>query len=234
MNLQQYDIVGKSLETQGILDFISQASKTQENILILGECGTGKERIARSIHTQSQRATAPFVMIYCSDLSEALSHKDFVHEVRNGTLFLNNMEEFHISILPELITLLPHVRVIASFQTQNKRDAKRFEGMKFTSLFVPPLRERKEDIPLLANYFLKKYSKIYHSKVEGFSHSAIATLVRSEWTGNVRELEATIERAVILSSGTLIEKKELRFVETPLVPEFFLIQNYSTTSDAVF
>ena len=92
---------------------------------------------------------------------------------------------------------------------------------------IPPLRNRKEDIPELAEHFLHKYSAMNNSRVKGFSKRAIAKLLSQKWEGNVRELENVVERAVVLCSGTLIDEAEIPSTGSESPEQFFS----SSTSD---
>jgi DNA-binding NtrC family response regulator len=96
-----------------------------------------------------------------------------------------------------------------------------FYRLSVIPIVIPPLRNRREDIPLLAEHFLKKYSAANHSKVFGFSKRAMARLVAQRYDGNVRELENLVERAVVLASSTLIDESEVPSSDGANAEQFF-------------
>lgn len=152
-------------------------------------------------------------------------------EAGNGTLFLDEIGDMSLPLQAKILRVLQerkirrigenqtrpvNARVVAATHKDLRAEVqeRRFREDLFFRLNVipihlPPLRERKEDIAPLAEYFLKKYAAINGSKVKGFSRDAMAILYSNPWPGNVRELENTIERAVVLSTESVIEKKDL-------------------------
>ncbi len=168
--------------------------------------------------------------------------KGLLESAENGTVFLDEVSEISPAIQTKLLRFLQEgeikrvgdtktrivdVRVIAATNKILEEEVKagRFRQDLYYRLNVikisaPPLRERVEDIPLLAEYFLKKYSKKLSSPVDGFSRNAMETLLSYGWPGNVRELENTIERAVILAASNKIEREDLQIAPQKARLEF--------------
>ncbi len=213
------------------------------SVLILGESGTGKELVARYIHEQSPRKSAPFVGVNCGSMpSELLESEFFGHEAgaftgateqrlglfevaKGGTIFLDEignmpnmlqmkllrtLQESEIKRLGSTKTLKIDARVISATncQIQEEISSGRFREDLFYRLGVvileiPPLRKRREDIPLLANYFLKSFAAEFERESATISPAGMRKLESYSWPGNVRELENTIQRAMIFNEGVL-------------------------------
>ncbi|MEE9610947.1 MAG: sigma-54 dependent transcriptional regulator [Desulfatiglandales bacterium] len=252
-------IIGKSASLQEVLKLVKKVSKTEANILIQGDSGTGKELVARSIHTNSDRSHRPFVPVDCASLPENLLESElFGHEkgaftdayvtrpgifeyANGGTLFLDEIGELSITLQSKLLrTLQEHqvrrvggrrllnvdVRIItATNQNLEKAIAEgRFREDLFYRINVitiplPPLRERKDDVPLLANHYLRHFSKGSINEVKGISREAMELMERYHWPGNVRELQNVMERAVSLTDSKIIVPQDLpeqiRLVKNP-------------------
>lgn len=242
-------LIGASSGLKGVVEMIKRAAPTDSTVLILGETGTGKELIARSIHANSKRKNGPFVAVHCAALAKTILESElFGHEkgaftgadqtragrfesANDGTLFLDEIgevpEEIQIKLLRVLQekeiqrvggnrTISVDVRLVAA--TNKDLNAEVREGKFRKDLFyrlnvvpvtVPPLRERVQDIPHLANYFLSKFNRQVGRNL-AFNVKAIEHLCRYDWPGNVRELQNIIERAVILSPGPEIEPEDLK------------------------
>lgn len=152
-------------------------------------------------------------------------------EANGGTLFLDEIGDMPLALQSKVLRVIQEkkvkpvgenisksidVRIIAATHKDLKAAVKKKEFREdlyfrlcVIPVSVPPLRERREDIPILANFFLKKYSALNEKNITGFTHEAMAKLKRLRWTGNVRELENTIERAVVLSNESLITENEI-------------------------
>jgi two-component system NtrC family response regulator len=240
-------IIGESESIKKVLSLAQKAAKSNSNILLEGETGTGKELFAEFIHKQSDKSNKPFVAINCASLpdqlieselfgyekgafTDAKSSKQGLVEIANGgTLFLDEIGELSLSLQPKLLRFLENgefrriggisnlsssVRVIGA---TNKNLTEEAETKKFRrdllfrlnviTLTIPPLRERKGDILILAEYFLQKKSPI-RSAIK-LSDEAKKELLRYNFPGNVRELEHIVERAIIFSDGNIIQAKDL-------------------------
>jgi len=175
--------------------------------------------------------------------------KGLFEEANGGTLFLDEIGDMDTSLQSKLLRVLQEkkvravgdnltrevdVRIIAATHKDLKaaiKDGRFREDLYYRlsviPILIPPLRHRREDIPLLAEHFLQKYAAMNGSKVTGFTKMAMAKLMDLRWEGNVRELENIIERAVVLSEGTLIEESEIPSPETASAEQFFA----SSTND---
>jgi formate hydrogenlyase transcriptional activator len=238
------DMVGESEALRNVLRQVETVAPTDSSVLLLGETGTGKERVARAIHNLSQRKGAPFVKINCAAIPTGLLESElFGHEkgaftgaiaqkvgrfelADGGTIFLDEVGDIPLELQPKLLRVLQEqeferlgggrtirvdVRVIAA---TNRELAAMVAAREFRSdlyyrlnvfpIRVPPLRERTEDIPLLVRFFAQMYSRRLNRGIETIPTETMEALVRYPWPGNVRELENLIERAVILSPGTVL------------------------------
>ena len=214
-------------------------------VLITGESGTGKDLIARAIHHNGARASAPMVSINCGGIPENLLESElfgykrgaFTDAVRDkpgrfeeanaGTMFLDEIGELPLPLQVKLLRVLQEeeitplggvgskkidVRVIAATSKDLRKeiDEGRFREDLFyrinvMTIHLPPLRERRGDIPLLVGYFIDMFNKKLQKDLEGLSSEAMPILMGYSWPGNIRELENVIERAVLLAKGRLGE-----------------------------
>ncbi len=231
-------IVGNSKIMNTVYTLLETVAKTNTTVLILGESGVGKERVAHAVHYGSARAEKPFVAINCAALPESLIESElFGHEkgaftgatlarkgrfelADRGTIFLDEIGELPLATQTKLLrviqekeferiggnrTIKSDVRIIAA--TNRDLETSIGEGkfredlyyrLNVFPILVPPLRERRTDIMLLADHFVQKYAREHGKKIESISTSATDKLMNYHWPGNVRELENCIERAVIL------------------------------------
>lgn len=240
-------IVAQSKPMVEIFKVIGKASQTKASVLIYGETGTGKELIARALHDNSPRASAPFVGINCAGVPDGLieselfgyvkgaftsaehSRKGLLEESSGGTMFLDEISDLSLSGQGKLLRVLQQAEVrrlgsnvtipidlrIVSASVRNLDDLVKqgvfredlLYRLKTLVIEVPPLRERREDIALLADLFLSRYGSGSH--VHGFTLRAMELLEKYHWPGNVRELEHVIERAVTLARGPIITEADL-------------------------
>src|ERR1700678_1871323 len=208
-------IIGASPKMRDLFDLIETIAPQSSRVLITGESGTGKELVARAIHENSARAKAPFITINCGAFPETLLESELFGYLRGSFTGANENRRglFHAA---DRGTLLMDESVIAA---TNKDFAKEIaEGLFREDLYyrlsvipihLPALRERREDIPLLARSFLDRYSKSMGKKIEAIDPEAMRRLEVYDWPGNVRELENTIERAVALESSARISADAL-------------------------
>jgi two-component system response regulator AtoC len=243
------NIIAKSSRMQQVIEAIKVVAASNATVLITGETGTGKELVARAIHSQSQRHDKPFVAVSCAALPETLLESElFGHEkgaftgayaqkkgkfeiANHGTLFLDEIGEMSANIQVHLLRVLEEkeftrvggnepikvdVRVISATNRDMKEAVAKgqfredlYYRLNVVNIELPPLRERREDIPLLAQHFLKKFALENKKEVTDFSPEATDFLLRYDWPGNVRELENAIERAVILTKKPVIEIDDL-------------------------
>lgn len=169
--------------------------------------------------------------------------KGLFEEAEGGTLFLDEIGDMDIALQSKLLRVLQEKRIRAVGDTLDKRVNVRIiaathkdlkaamkEGrfredlyyrLSVIPILIPPLRHRPEDIPLLAEYFLKKYSATNHAQVKGFTKRAMSKLIHLRWEGNVRELENVIERATVLCTGSLIDENDIPSPEVASAEQFF-------------
>jgi two-component system response regulator HydG len=173
-------------------------------------------------------------------------------EAEGGTLFLDEIGDMNIALQSKLLRVIQerkvrpvgdnvtrdvNVRIVAATHKDLKAAIKDgrfredlFYRLSVIPIVIPPLRQRREDIPLLAEHFLKKYAATNNAKVKGFTKRAMAKLMSLRWEGNVRELENVTERAVVLATQTLIDEADIPSPETVNADEFFsnAIGNFPT------
>lgn len=242
-------ILGRSPAMLAMQETIATVAPTEATVLITGELGTGKELVARALHSGSARADKPMVTVNCAALAENLLESElFGHEkgsftgadrrregrfvqANGGTLFLDEIGEMPLPLQAKLLRALQEgevqrvgsdapltvdVRVLAATNRDLREEVARrrfredlYFRLNVISLEVPPLRDRGEDIPVLAAHFLERFAGRNRKSIRGFSPQAVDSLLRYAWPGNVRELENAVERAVILCNGDLITRREL-------------------------
>jgi chemotaxis protein methyltransferase CheR len=235
-------IIGQTDEINYVFYKIEQIAATHTTVLILGETGTGKELVARAIHSLSPHNDRALVKINCAVLpanlieSELFGHEKGAFtgahsrhlgrfEVADGTtLFLDEIGELPLELQPKLLrviqdgeferlgsseTINVKARVIAATNRHLEAEVRKgrfredlWYRLNVFPITVPPLRERREDIPLLADYFVNIISKRLGKSFESIPASVMNTLQDYHWPGNIRELENVLERAVINSSGS--------------------------------
>ncbi|PWN07961.1 sigma-54-dependent transcriptional regulator [Rhodohalobacter mucosus] len=238
------DIIGSSAPMQKVFETIEKVAKTDANVLITGENGTGKELVARALHRRSERSEQTFVTIDMGALTENLFESElFGHEkgaftdakearagrfevASDGTLFLDEIGNLPLHLQPKLLSALQthtiyrigsnkpvkiDIRLICATNESLHAlvDEQRFRQdllyrINTIEINIPPLRNRLEDIDLLAEHFLDRYSKKYKKEDMSLTEDALSALKSYDWPGNIRELEHSIERAVILSDSKQI------------------------------
>ncbi len=243
------DIIGRSPAMRALMDEAEQVAPADATILVTGENGTGKGRLARALHRMSRRRDRRFVTVNCAAIPETLLESElFGYEkgaftgamarkegrfdlARGGTLFLDEISEMKPSAQVRLLrvlqdgeyervggtdTLRADVRIIAATNRDIEKEVE--EGRLRQDLFyrlnvirmnVPALRERDDDIALLAQHFLVLYSRKNNKPLRGITIDAMEALLGWRWPGNVRELENAIERAVVLCRGEQIDVADL-------------------------
>jgi DNA-binding NtrC family response regulator len=171
------EIIGQSGAYRRIIRQVETVAPTDATVLILGETGTGKELVAREIHRRSRRKDKPLVRVNCTSIPKELFESEFFGHARGA------------------------------FTGAIKDRAGRFEAAKGGTLFLKmvPLRERREDIPLLATHFVELIVKELGCPNPRLTRAGIETLQSYDWPGNIRELRNIIERAVIIARGSALE-----------------------------
>ena len=235
------EIIGISTAMKRVMGQVEVVAPTDATVLILGETGTGKELIARSIHRISPRRNLPFISLNCAAIPTGLLESElFGYErgaftgalaqkigrfemAHRGTLFLDEVGDIPLDLQPKLLRALQEksferlggtktipidVRLVAATNrnlTQMMGEklfrADLYYRLKVFPMTTPPLRDRPEDISILARHFTKKYAAKMDRNIESIPSETMKALVSWSWPGNVRELENFIERSVILSRG---------------------------------
>ena len=239
--LQFGDIIGRAPALQKIMRQIDLVAKTEANVLVTGQSGTGKELVSRAIHERSPRRDRPLIKVNCGAIPENLFESEFFGHVRGaftsavgdrvgrfqladkGTLFLDEIGDIPLALQVKLLRVLQEgtfervgeertrkvdVRIVAATNRDLKKEVA--EGRFRQDLYyrisvfpieVPPLSQRKEDIPLLAAHFLKKTAQQLHVPVPRLTRAHVDALQHYDWPGNIREFQNTVERALILSQN---------------------------------
>lgn len=243
------DLASRSPLMQRVFEVLPAIASSSSTVLILGETGTGKELLAKTIHNLSPRRRGPFIALNCGALPETLLESElfgykagaFTGAIRNkpgrfalakgGTIFMDEIAEVVPALQIKLLRVLQE-RTYEPLGTDRSEVAdarvitatnKDLSEYVRTNLFredlyyrinvvrveLPPLRRRKEDIPLLTNEFITRFNRLQQKNVEGIDHNALSLLMAHDWPGNIRELENIIERAFILCREGYIGIKHL-------------------------
>jgi DNA-binding NtrC family response regulator len=242
-------IVGRSEAIGRVLKQAALVAPTRTTVLLLGETGTGKERLAQAIHDASPRRRGPFVAVNCAALAETLLESElFGHEkgafsgaharregrfkaADGGTIFLDEIGETSATTQVKLLrvlqerkfervggnqTLTVDVRIIAATNRNLREMVERrsfradlFYRLNVMAVQVPPLRDRREDIPLLVDHMLPRLAADLGLPEATLAPEAMERLLMHDWPGNVRELENVLERALVMAQGNEIHVVEL-------------------------
>ncbi len=257
------EIVGRTPALAAVLENVRRVAPTDATVLITGQTGTGKELIARAIHSISKRRDQPLIKVNCAALPAGLVESElFGHEkgaftgaiarrvgrfelADGGTIFLDEVGELSLDIQVKLLRVLQErefdriggrtpqqvdVRVIAATNRDLASAVREktfredlFYRLNVFPIELPPLRDRKEDIPLLAHYMLNKYAMQIGKPIDGISPETIERMQAYLWPGNIRELQNVIERATILATGRVLE----------IGPELLIVSSSSPKPDAI-
>ncbi len=258
-NCKQYTpLIGKSQSIENVLQVIKKVAKTDANVLVIGENGTGKELIVKEIHNNSKRTDEAFISIDIGTITETLFESEMFGHIKGaftdakedktgwfetasgGTLFLDEIGNLSLTMQSKLLAAIQN-RVI--FKVGSKTPIpfdirlicatnKNLEEMVSNNLFredlyyrintivieIPPLRDRGEDIVLLAEHFLKEYANKYEKFFLKFSSKTLDKLMKYNWPGNVRELRHTIEKAVILCDSDILMPEDFVISQSVQLP----------------
>ena len=248
INREQKFIVGSSVQLTQVLNLVRKVARTDANVLITGENGTGKELIAQEIHRLSNRADEILVSVDMGAITETLFESELFGHVKGaftdarenrpgkfevadkGSLFLDEIGNLSFHLQAKLLAAIQNRQVsrIGSNHTVPVdirlicATNKNLESMVLDGLFredllyrintiqieVPPLRDRGNDILVLAEFFLRKYASKYNKPNLKINQQAQDKLLKYQWPGNIRELQHTIEKAVILSESSLLKPED--------------------------
>jgi len=238
-----FGMIGRDAKLRQIIEIIKTVGPSDAAVLIEGESGTGKQLIADAIHTHSHHCSGPLIRVNCAAVPTALFEAQLfgaIEAANGGTLLIDEIAEIPSHVQSKLFRVLQEqkpCRLISSTSrntTKLLKDGRLKKDLYFCistiKISVPPLRERLDDIPLIAQHFLDRFNKQYTKKIRRISQEALFGLLRYDWPGNIRELESVIERAVLFCSGKdlvpeclpeQLQSKDLRnihFVIPPLLP----------------
>ena len=241
--------IGVSDRFRGFLEELDRAAKTDTNVLLRGETGTGKEICARALHERSTRRRAPFVTVDCAAVNETLMEGElFGHSrgaftgadrTRNGrilsasggTLFLDGIDHLVPPAQTRLLRVIQEREVLPLGETlprpvdfrlvssvsdefsgrlgsgEFRRDL--YYRINVIQLELPPLRQRADDVPVLAQEFLDEISRRFGKRVLRIEDRALRVLREFEWPGNVRELRGVLECAVATARGEVLRESDL-------------------------
>ena len=231
-------MVGTSPDMRQAYALIKQAAEGDITVLIRGESGTGKELVARSFHGNSPRQDGPFVTLDCTSIPESLIENElFGHErgaftgpttrhvgaferANGGTILLDEIGDMPVALQARLLRGSTAIPVDGRVITATNKDLESavaagefredlFYRIAVFPIVIPPLRDRREDIPLLARHFLEKHAARAGKTAGGISTAAMRILLQYDWPGNVRELENSIQRAVLLETGPVLQAGSL-------------------------
>ena len=243
------EIIGTCAPMQDVYKKIQRVATTDISVLITGETGTGKELVAREIHTRSARAKGPFVVINCGAIPENLLESELFghvkgaftgavatklgkfHSADRGTLFLDEIGEMPLALQVKILRALQErvvvkvgdtrpesvdIRIVAATNRNLEEEIRtgRFREdlyyrLNVVNLHLPPLRDRGDDVIVIAKYLLSRFSAEYGGKVKGFSPNATISLRKHGWPGNIRELENRLKKAIVLADKTLLGPEDL-------------------------
>ncbi len=246
---EEYAMVGQSVAMRALRKQIAVVAPTDGRVLIYGESGSGKELVARAIHSQSRRAAAPFVELNCAAIPEELIESELFGHVRGAftgatgakrgkfeladgaTVFLDEVGDMSQRTQAKVLRVLEEqrfspvgsneqrrvdVRVIAATNKRLETEIERgnfrpdlFYRLNVIPFEVPPLRDRLEDVPSLAEHFNEKFSAAYGKPPKSFEPDAVEALQNYTWPGNVRELRNTVERVVIMHGKAKVAAGDL-------------------------
>ena len=245
----KYEIIGDSKEIVNVKKLIEKISPTNAKVLILGPNGSGKELVARQIHSNSLRSDGPFIEVNCAAIPSELieselfghikgsftsAHKDRTGKfeaANNGTIFLDEIGDMSMSAQSKVLRAIQEnkiqkvgsekdiyvdTRVIAATNkniseliSENKFREDLYHRISVIELNVPPLNDRKNDIPILIEHFISLLSNQYENKRIFVDETGMKKMKSYDWKGNVRELRNVIERLFILSENDQISDKEV-------------------------
>jgi two-component system nitrogen regulation response regulator NtrX len=246
----RHQMVGESQALRQVWDAIKRAAPTNATVLLLGESGSGKELVARSIHRNSLRSRDRFVQVNCAAIPEELIESElFGHEkgsftgatekqigkfeqADRGTIFLDEvgdmsaktqakvlrvLQEGEVERLGSARTIKVDVRVIAATNKDLEQEIEKgtfredlYFRLSVIPIQVPPLRDRREDIPALVRHFADLFTRDNNRRPQRFTQAALDHLQKARWKGNVRELKNTIERLIIMTPREVIDVDDLR------------------------
>ncbi len=219
-------LVGRTAAMQALYRLVARVMNTPMSVLVTGESGTGKSLIARAIHDFSDRRSLPFVTVSASDLDGADGPQALIARARGGSLVFDEVGDFSPETQGRIVRMLDTLRDISGTPPRilatsradlmaAMEDGKLREDLYYrlagVTVDVPPLRNRVDDIPLLADHFLAKAERD-GAPVRRLASSAVDIVRAYTWPGNVRQLENAVQRLVVTSTNEDIHRHEVEQV----------------------
>jgi DNA-binding NtrC family response regulator len=222
------DLIAGSVAMARVIELGKRAANSTIAVLLEGELGAGKELIARAIHGESDRKSKSFVAVNCGAVAESLiesllfgdqTSAGKFSDADQGTLFLDEIGELPIASQAKLLRLMQDdtidVRIIAATSqnmiglvNQGRFREDLYYRLNVFPIWVPPLRERLEDLPELVRHFSARFAAEQGKPIDGIDTEAIAMLERYTWPGNIRQLENAVFRAVVLAEARVLTVNE--------------------------
>jgi len=267
MNQPFNEFVGSSAAMRKVYEAILKVARTDANVLILGENGTGKELVARALHRNSARSKEVFISVDMGAISESLFESELFGHVRGaftdavsdragrfeiasgGTLFLDEIANLSLQMQSKILRAIETKQIarvgsskaipldirllcatnmdLSEMLDRNEFRQDLLYRINTVEIHLPPLRERGEDLQLLAEHFLKIYCRKYHRPPKSISPATMNKLTKYRWPGNVRELQHCIERAVILSEGQVLQPEDFLFAAAAAEDEGIVFDSYN-------
>jgi len=227
-------LIAEAASMRPVIELIQRVGPSEANVLVTGENGTGKGTVAQAIHAVSGRAGKGLVTVNAGGLSEGVFESELFGHVEladGGTLFLDEIANVPMNLQPKLLRVLEtgdfervgssrtrhvNVRIVSATNASLAEEvaAGRFRQdllfrLNTIEIQLPPLRDRREDIPALATHFLRQHAQRYRKAMTGFEPPAMQALLDHPWPGNIRELDHAVERGVLMAQGSAIRMGEL-------------------------
>jgi DNA-binding NtrC family response regulator len=241
----QYDVfIGDTPQMIQVKSLIEQVADSELTVLIRGDSGTGKEIVARMLHSLSSRKTEPLVKVNCAAIPRDLLEAELfgyekgaftgAHKTKpgrfetanKGTMFLDEIGDLPLELQSKLLQVLEQhefvrvggikninvdVRIVCA-TNRNLEEALKSKTLRDDLFYrlneicinLPPLRERREDLPLLIEHFFKKYNTLYHKSFHQLSARSLKAMEEYNWPGNVRQLENLIKQIVVRENESII------------------------------
>lgn len=244
-------IIGESKAIRQICKTIGKFAKTDHTILIQGETGVGKERVAEAVHIHSKVSHGPFIKVNCAALPDSLieselfghikgaftdahiSRKGRFEKAQSGTILLDEigtmslfgqakllrvLEEKEFQPVGSSATIRTDARIIATTNIPLEKAVAKgdfradlYHRLNMVPIHIPPLKESKEDIPLLVYYFLEKFSAETKKNIYGFSRQVFEDVINFDWPGNVRQLKNFVRYCIVNEDTRIVQPESCSY-----------------------
>jgi DNA-binding NtrC family response regulator len=252
-------ILGNSKAIKNLKENLIKISSCNANVLITGESGTGKELVARAIHYLSERngnfENELFGHSKGAYTDACFQQDGLVKEAEGGTLFLDEIGTINPYIQTKLLRLIQeseyrplgysknikaNIRLIVATNKNLQHLVEKntfredlFYRLNVVPFHIPPLRERKKDIPILIKHFVKKYSREYNKTIIEIPLVVMNVLVSYSWPGNIRELENKVQQIVVMSTSSVISVKDIQLTTREPISKELVIGNINAVKEKI-